>query len=134
MYGENSRRILIWSIMAARILLADDHELVRRGLGLVLEGLSAWAICGEACDGQEAVEKTLELKPDLIVLDISMPIMNGIEAARKIRNLAPATRIVLYSMHSSAQLIEQAKQAGADAFLMKGTPAKQLRKTIAALL
>jgi DNA-binding NarL/FixJ family response regulator len=120
--------------MTARILLADDFEIVRRGLRTLLEGPPGWEICGEACDGQEAVEKTLELKPDLVVLDISLPIMNGIEAARRIRSLAPGTKIVLYSMHSSAQLMKQSKEAGADAYLTKGTAADELRNTIAALL
>jgi DNA-binding NarL/FixJ family response regulator len=120
--------------MAVRILLADDFEIVRRGIRSLLDGPPGWEICGEAANGQEAVEKTLELKPDLVVLDVSMPVMNGIEAARQIRSLAPATKIVIFSMHNSPQIIEQAKEAGADACLAKGTAAQDLRKTIAALL
>jgi DNA-binding NarL/FixJ family response regulator len=121
--------------MATRILVADDFEIVRQGIKSLLRGgPSGWEICGEAGNGQEAVEKTIELKPDLVVLDISMPIMNGIEAARQIRSLAPATKIVIFSMHNSAQLVEQAKKAGAHACLPKGTAAEELRKAIAALL
>jgi two-component system, NarL family, nitrate/nitrite response regulator NarL len=120
--------------MAARILLADDFEIVRRGIRALLEGPAGWEICGEAANVQEAIEKTRELKPDVIVLDVSMPIMNGIEAARQIHDFAPATKIVIFSVHSSTHLIEQAKEAGADACLTKDAAAKELRNTIAALL
>jgi two-component system nitrate/nitrite response regulator NarL len=124
-YGES---------MVARILLADDFEIVRRGIRALLEGSAGWEICGEAANGQEAVEKTRELRPDVVVLDVSMPIMNGIEAAREIHNFAPATKIVIFSVHSSAQFIEQAKEAGAHACLTKDAAAKELHNTIAALL
>jgi two-component system nitrate/nitrite response regulator NarL len=120
--------------MPVRILLADDFEIIRQGIRSQLEGPPGWEICGEAANGVEAVEKTLELKPDLVVLDVSMPIMNGIDAARQIHSFAPATKIVILSMHSFPQIIEEAKEAGADAFLTKGTAAEELRHTIAALL
>ena len=120
--------------MAARILLADDFDIVRSGIRALLDGPPGWEICGEAANGREAVEKTLELKPDLVVLDVSMPIMNGIEAARQIRTFAPATKIVIFSVHRSAQLLEQAKEAGVDACLAKGAAAEELRNTVAALL
>jgi DNA-binding NarL/FixJ family response regulator len=120
--------------MAARILLADDFDIVRRGIRGLLDGPPGWEICGEAANGREAVEKTLELKPDLVVLDVGMPIMNGIEAARQIRAFAPATKIVIFSVHRSAQLLERAKEAGVDACLAKGAAAEELRNTVAALL
>ncbi len=117
-------------------MLVDDHEIVRQGLKLILarEGDSAWEICGEAENGLEAVEKVGELKPDLVILDVSMPIMNGFEAARQIRVLAPATKIVMLSMHDSPQAAQQAKQAGADAYVVKSHSSRELHQLIAAML
>ena len=71
----------------ARILLADDHELIRKGLRAIIEGNKDWLICGEATNGQEAIERTIELQPDLIILDVTMPVLNGLQAARQIREL-----------------------------------------------
>ena len=84
-----------------RILIADDHAAVRLGLRSELESNPKWEICGEAENGQEAIEKVLELKPDLVILDISRPIINVIEASRQIRRLAPNIRILLCTMHNS---------------------------------
>src|ERR1700691_2292556 len=92
----------------ARILLADDHQVVRSGVRSLLEGHADWKICGEAGNGREAVAKAVELKPDLVILDLSMPLMNGFEAAKELRKVAPATRIIVFSMHNSRQICEQA--------------------------
>ena len=112
----------------------DDHEVVRKGIKYLLEGQSGWTTCGEAGNGQEAIEKVLELKPDLVLMDISMPIMNGIEATKQIHRLSPSTKIVILSMHDSAQIAEQVKQSGANAYLIKSSSAEKLRATIAEVL
>jgi DNA-binding NarL/FixJ family response regulator len=117
-----------------KILLADDHEVVRRGVRTLLHSPSDWDVCGEAENGQQAVEKALELKPDLVILDISMPVMNGIEAARRIHQSAPTVKIVMFSMHDSPQIAQQAAEAGANACLLKSDAASDLQKVVARLL
>ena len=114
------------------VLLVDDHELVRQGLRRVLDG--RYDICGEAANGQEAVEKCIALKPDVVLLDISMPVLNGLHAARQIRAAVPTTKILLLSMHDSAQLEREAKASGADTFLTKTAPARQLLSVIEQLV
>jgi DNA-binding NarL/FixJ family response regulator len=116
-----------------RLLLADDHEIVRKGLRNLLDGHSRWSICGEAENGQEAVRKALDLRPELVLLDISMPIMNGLDAAREIRRLAPSTKIVIFSMHDSPRIADEARRAGADTYLTKTTPFEKLENTLAGL-
>lgn len=103
----------------ARILLADDHVLIRDGVRAVLSTNSKWQICGEAKNGKEAVEKVEELNPHLVVLDVSMPVMNGIDAAREIRRISPGTKILIFSMGDTSQLEPAARQAGADTFVGK---------------
>lgn len=118
----------------ARILLADDHELIRKGLRALVEANKEWLICGEATNGEEAVERVLELNPDLIILDVTMPLLNGLQAARKIRSIAPRVKILILSMHDSPQLASEALRLGADACLIKSGPQAQLLETIANLL
>ena len=91
-------------------------------------------ICGEAENGQDAVAKVKQLHPDAVILDVSMPVMNGLEAAREIRRIAPATKIVMFSMHDSTQMMETAREAGADAFVLKTAPARELARAIRSLL
>ena len=117
-----------------RILLVDDHEVMRRGIRALLGGEGPWEIAGEAQNGKEAVEKVEELKPDLIVLDLTMPVMNGLEAARAIRKIAPRTKILIFSMHESPQITREAKDAGADAFLSKSAMADELPLLVKRLL
>jgi len=102
-----------------RILVADDHDVVRAGVCAILSNNPFWEICGEAENGKVAVDKVYELKPDAVILDISMPILNGIEAARDIRQNLPSTKIVILTMHESPQLELAARQAGADAVVTK---------------
>ena len=118
--------------MAVRILLVDDHALVREGIKRLLVG--DHSICGEASDGLEAIQRVRELKPDLVLMDISMPNMNGIEATKQIRKQAPDIKIILLSMHDSAQIAEQGKQAGADAYVVKASSAAELQKTIKSVM
>ena len=94
-----------------RILLADDHEIVRHGLRRLLETQPGWTICGEAGSGLEAVEKTRQLKPDIVILDHSMPELSGAEAARQILKVLPQTEIVILTMHDSEQLLREVLEA-----------------------
>ena len=91
---------------ALRILIADDHDLMRRGIKGMLQSRPGWEVCGEAHNGREAVAKAQELKPDIAILDISMPDLNGVDAARKIRKESPNTEILILSVHYSDQSIE----------------------------
>jgi DNA-binding NarL/FixJ family response regulator len=102
-----------------RILLADDHEAVRRGLRALLETQEQWKVCGEAEDGRDAVEKAKELKPDMIILDISMPALSGFGAARLIKELLPETPILVYSMHRSQAFLEEARRIGVNGYISK---------------
>ena len=118
--------------MVPRILIVDDHEIVRKGLAGLLQ--PRWEVCGEAGDGLEAVEKVLELKPDLVLLDLSMPVMGGTAAAREIRRRSPQTKIIFLSMHDSDSVSELARLAGADACISKQRPTQELQTAIAAVL
>ena len=86
------------------ILIADDHELVRKGIRTVLEARTGWQVVAEAGDGREAVKKTQELKPQVAVLDISMPLLNGLEATRQIAKIAPQTKVLILTMHDACLL------------------------------
>jgi DNA-binding NarL/FixJ family response regulator len=118
----------------ARILLADDHELIRKGLRAIIETNKDWQICAEATNGQEAVERAIELQPDLIILDVTMPVLNGMQAARLIHKLAPQTKILILSMHDSPQLANEAIRVGADVYLIKTEPQSKLLDAVAVLL
>jgi DNA-binding NarL/FixJ family response regulator len=91
-------------------------------------------VCGEAVNGKEAIEKALALNPDLVLMDISMPVMSGIEATRQIRRVSPVTKIVIVSLHDDESITAEAKSAGADAYVVKACPSGILLKTIAAVL
>src|SRR5271168_2125639 len=105
--------------MQLRILVADDHPVVRAGLRALLESRPGWQVCGEAANGREAAEKSQALKPDVAVLDISMPVLNGIEATRRIRQVSPETEVLVLSMHESDQMVQQMLQAGALGYILK---------------
>src|SRR5207302_6652466 len=105
--------------MALRILVADDHHVVRTGLRTLLETESGWEVCAEASNGREAVEKAKELKPDVAVLDISMPLLNCVEATRQIRKLSPKTEVLILTMHDSESLIQEVLGAGARGYILK---------------
>ena len=119
--------------MALRILVADDHEVVRRGLVVLLQGQSEWEICGEAGDGREAVEKTQKLKPDVVILDIGMPSLNGLEATRQILKSNPQTRVLILTLHDSDQVVREVLNAGARGFLLKSDAARDLVAAVEAL-
>jgi DNA-binding NarL/FixJ family response regulator len=105
---------------------------VRQGVRQILEG--RWEICGEAANGEEAIARAIELRPDLVLMDVSMPGVNGLEATKQIRLLGIPTKILIFSMHDSAQIALQAKAAGADGCLVKTIPVDELLKSIATIL
>jgi len=102
-----------------RCLLVDDHESVRIGVTAILSSRPNIEICGEAANGQEAVEKARELKPDLIILDVTMPVLDGIKTAKEIRTFLPDVPILFFSMHDGAYLVHEAKKAGGQGFVNK---------------
>ena len=119
--------------MALKILVADDHEIVRHGLCALLRGQPDWEICGEASDGREAVEKALALSPDVMVLDIGMPNLNGLEATRQILKANPHARILILTLHDSDQLVQEVLDAGARGFLLKSDAARDLVAAVEAV-
>ncbi len=108
-----------------KILIADDNESLRSALKEILSSQEGWIICGEATNGQSAVKMAADLKPDLIILDFLMPLMNGLAAAAQISKELPAVPIVLFTMHMSAQLEREAKKAGVKKVISKTEPFNQ---------
>jgi DNA-binding NarL/FixJ family response regulator len=102
-----------------RILIADDHDLIRRGVKNLLEMHAGWKICAEASKGPEAVEKSEQFKPDVVIIDVCMPELNGVEATRQIRKISPRTEVLILSVHHSEHLIREILDAGARAFVVK---------------
>jgi DNA-binding NarL/FixJ family response regulator len=119
--------------LAFRILVADDHEIVRQGLCSLLLSQQDWEVCGQAADGREAVEKTVTLKPDLVVLDIGMPKLNGLEATRQIVKANPNICILVLTLHDSDQVVQEVLNAGARGFLLKSDAARDLVLAVEAL-
>jgi DNA-binding NarL/FixJ family response regulator len=105
--------------MLCRILVADDHAVVRAGLRTLLESRPGWQVCGEAANGREAVEMASKLKPDVAVMDIGMPLLNGVEATRQIRRVSPETEVLILTMHESEQMVEKVQEAGALGYILK---------------
>jgi DNA-binding NarL/FixJ family response regulator len=116
-----------------RILIADDHEVVRSGLRKVLEVRPEWEVVAEAADGKEAINKALATKPDIAVLDYSLPLVNGIEATRQILMRLPKTEILVFTMHDSETLIQELLRAGARGYLLKSDAKRNLIAAIEAL-
>jgi DNA-binding NarL/FixJ family response regulator len=115
-----------------RILLADDHTIVRQGLRKILEAQPEWKVVAEASDGRETVRHATELQPDVVILDLGMPLLNGIEATRQIVRRLPRVGIVILSMHSDETYILQALQAGARAYLLKDSADTDLIRGVTA--
>jgi DNA-binding NarL/FixJ family response regulator len=121
--------------MATKILLADDHEIVLEGIrNLVGRSKRPWEICGEASNGEQALGMVKALKPDLVVLDITMPTMSGLEAARQIARLENAPKILMFTMHESGRLGIEAREAGAQGYVLKSEAARDLIRAIDFLL
>ncbi len=111
---------------ALRIVIADDHELVRKGLRSVLDAQTGWTICGEAANGREAVELARQMKPDVMVMDVTMPELNGLEATRQILKDRPKTEVLILTVHESEQLVGEVLAAGARGYILKGDTARLL--------
>jgi DNA-binding NarL/FixJ family response regulator len=120
--------------MAVRILLADDHEVVRQGLRTILKARPEWEIIGEAENGQQAIDSVRDLKPDVVILDITMPIMSGLEATQSICNLRLGTHVLIFTMHDSKSLIKAVRKAGADGYVLKSRAARDLIRAVEAML
>lgn len=116
-----------------RIILADDHTVIRSGLRLLLERQPDMTVVGEAEDGRQALERAAELKPDVVVLDIAMPNLNGIEACRQIMSATPDTSVVVLSMHSDESYVMRALKAGARAYVLKDSAEDDLIRAIRAV-
>ena len=116
-----------------RILIADDHEVVRQGVRAVLEGQAGWVVCGEASSGRDAVLKAIDLQPDVVVLDITMPELNGLEATRQIRRAVPA-KVLILTVHESDQVVTEVLDAGAHGYVLKTDAGRTLVEAIRALL
>jgi DNA-binding NarL/FixJ family response regulator len=119
--------------MPIGVMLADDHQVVRDGLKTLLEAQPDMRVVGVAADGREAVANAAQLKPDVVVMDISMPDMNGVEAARRIHNARAETRIVMLSMHSDAEHVYRALEAGATGYLLKNSAGSELVAAVRAV-
>ena len=119
--------------MSLRILIADDHDLMRRGLKALIANHPDWEICAEAVKGREAVAKAAALRPDVVILDVCMPELNGIEATRQIRKESPRTEVLVLSVHHSEQLIREILDAGARGFVLKSDSATDLVAAIETL-
>jgi two-component system response regulator NreC len=115
-----------------RILIADDHALVRRSLRSLLLTHSNWDVCGEAVDGQDAVDKAKELRPDVVLLDVSMPRMTGLQAVPIIRLEVPESQILIVTQHDSNELSRRAIEVGAQGFVVKSEVTKYLVPAIEA--
>ena len=119
--------------MAFRILVADDHEIVRRGLCAILQAQAGWEVCGEASDGRSAVEKSRELHPDVLILDLSMPALNGLEATRQILKAEPGAQVLILTQYDTDQVVRGVLEAGARGYLLKTDASKELVMAVEAL-
>jgi DNA-binding NarL/FixJ family response regulator len=116
-----------------RILIADDHDVVRSGVRAILEGQAGWEIVGEAADGKAAVNLALATRPNVVVLDYALPLLNGIEATRQIRARVPGAEVLIFTMHDTAVLVREVLEAGARGFLLKSDARRFLVAAVEAL-
>jgi DNA-binding NarL/FixJ family response regulator len=119
--------------MAVRILLVDDHPIVRQGLRTLLEGHTGWEVVGEAADGVEALDKVETLQPDVVVLDVTMPRMNGLEACRLIQQQRKGLEVLFVTQHDSPQMMREALDAGARGYVVKSNAARDLLEAVEAV-
>ncbi len=119
--------------MTIRVLLADDHAVVRDGLKVLLQQAADISVVGDAADGREAVRRAQELKPDVVIMDIAMRELNGVEAARLVRDKCPATRVLMLSMHSDSEHVFRALEAGAAGFVLKESAGEEVAAAVRAV-
>src|SRR5947199_10755527 len=113
-----------------KVIIVDDHAVIRRGVHGILRAFPEWELCGEAQDGQEAIRLAEQLKPEIIIMDVSMPGLNGLEATRIILNILPDTKILLLTLHSSAELVRSAFRAGARGYVLKSDAEHELVRAL----
>jgi DNA-binding NarL/FixJ family response regulator len=116
-----------------RILIADDHEIVRKGVRDVIEANPFWEVCAEASDGQQALDLALQEKPDIAVLDVSLPTLNGVALTRRLRKECPSVRVLLFTMHDDEETMSSGLAAGARAYVLKSDSGSNLEAAISAL-
>jgi len=116
-----------------KLLVADDHEVVRKGLRSILEEQAGWQVAGEACDGREAVEKARSLKPDVAVVDVGMPGLNGLEATRQMLRNDPEAKVLILTVHESDPVIREVLDAGARGYLLKSDAGRDLVSAVEAI-
>jgi DNA-binding NarL/FixJ family response regulator len=116
-----------------RILIADDHDVVRSGVRAILEGQSGWEVVGEAEDGKAAIDQALATRPDVVVLDYALPLINGIEVTRQIRARVPGAEVLIFTMHDTATLVREVLEAGARGFLLKSDARRFLMAAVESL-
>jgi len=116
-----------------RIMLADDHEVMRKGLRVMLETREGWSVCGEASNGREAVRLAAELQPDIAVIDLSMPELDGLEATRQIKREAPGTEVLVFTMYDTTRMVREVLAAGARGYVLKSDAVRHLVSAIEAL-
>jgi DNA-binding NarL/FixJ family response regulator len=117
-----------------RVMIVDDHAFIRRGVQTILHPYPEWEFCGEADNGKDAIRLADELKPEIIIMDVSMPGLNGIEATRAIRKSQPEVKVVLLTLHESAELLRSAFRAGAKGYLLKTDAEQELVKALAVVI
>lgn len=116
-----------------RLLIADDHDVVRSGLRSILEERQGWSVVAEAADGKQAIAKSISEKPDIAILDYSLPLINGIEATRQIRTRAPTVEVLIFTMHDNDTLLRDLLRAGARGYLLKSDAERHLFAAVEAL-
>jgi DNA-binding NarL/FixJ family response regulator len=121
-------------VARTRILIVDDHEIFRKGIRSLLESCASWEVCGEASNGLEAVEAARKLAPDIVVMDIGMPYVNGLQATKQIRKELPETRVLILSQHDSPHMLTTAAEAGAFAYVTKSQVAHDLLAALDAVV
>jgi DNA-binding NarL/FixJ family response regulator len=129
----NRMREQLSALNNLRILIADDHEVVRRGLMSLLSSRPGWVVCAGASSGREAVALAAQHRPDIVVMDIAMPVLNGLEATRQIRKMLPKTNVMILSLHYSDQLVREVVDAGARAYILKSDASRDLLTAVEAL-
>lgn len=112
------------------VLVVDDHAFIRRGVRSILEPFPEWELCGEAANGQEAIQKATELHPSIVVMDVSMPVLDGIAATQAIKKSHPQTHVILLTLHNSRELLSRAFQAGARGYVLKADVDDELLKAL----
>jgi LuxR family transcriptional regulator, maltose regulon positive regulatory protein len=113
-----------------RVLIVDDHAVIRRGIQGILSTYPEWDLCGEAANGQDAIRLTGELAPEVVIMDVSMPGMNGLEATRIIHDVLPETKVLLLTLHSSSEFVRSAFRAGARGYVLKSDAENELVRAL----